>query len=46
MVYESASSHLLAGVWLTFERAKMQMISWMCGESMKDGKTSEELNKK
>ena len=26
-----------------FERAEMQMISWMCGNSMKDRRTNEEL---
>ena len=30
---------------LTFERAEMQMIIWMCGISMKDRRTNEELRR-
>ena len=36
---------LLANVALRFERAERNMIRWMCGVSMKDRKTSEELIK-
>ena len=36
---------LLADVGLKFERAEMQIISWMCDVSMKDRRTSEELIK-
>ena len=32
-------------VGLMFERAEMQMIRWMCGISIKDGKTSVELRR-
>ena len=43
MTYGSAARQLLADVGLKFERAEMQMIRWMCGVSMKDGKTNEKL---
>ena len=36
---------LLANVGLKFERAKMQIIRWMCGISVIDRMTSEELRK-
>ena len=36
MIYSSNAVALLADVLLTFERAEMQMIRWMCGVSMKD----------
>ena len=36
---------LLADVGLKFERAEMQRIIWMCGVSLKDRRTSEELRK-
>ena len=36
---------MLVNVGFKFERAEMQMIRWMCGVSMKDGNTSEELKK-
>ena len=36
---------LLADVGLKFERAEMQMIRWMCGVSLKDRRTIEELRK-
>ena len=45
MTYESEIMPLLADVGLKFERAEMQMIKWMCGVSMKDRRTSEELRK-
>ena len=43
MTYGSETILLLSDVGLKFERAEMQMIRWMCGVSMKDRKTSEEL---
>ena len=45
MIYESEIRPLEADVGLKFERAEMQMIRWMCGVSIKDRKTSEELRK-
>ena len=36
---------LLADVGLKLERAEMQLMRWMCGVSMKDRRTSEELRK-
>ena len=36
---------LLVDVGLKFERAEMQMIRWMCGISLKDRKTNEELRR-
>ena len=41
MTYGSETRPLLVDVWLTFERAEMQM----CGISMKDRSTSEELKR-
>ena len=35
----------LADVGLQFERAEMQMIRWICGLSMKERNTCEELRK-
>ena len=35
MTYGSETRPLLVDVGLTFERAEMQMIIWMCGVSMK-----------
>ena len=43
MIYGSETKPLLADVGLKFERAEMQMIRWMCGVSIKDGRTREEL---
>ena len=43
MVYGSETRSLLADVRLKFEREEMQMIRWMCGVSMKDRRTSEQL---
>ena len=43
MTYRSETRPLLTDVG--FEQAEMQMIRWMCGVSMKDRKTSEELRK-
>ena len=45
MNYESRTRILLLDVGLKFERAEMQMIRWMCGVSMKDRRTNEELRK-
>ena len=45
MTYEYGTSPMLADVGLKFEKAEMQMIRWMCGVSMKDRRTSEELRK-
>ena len=45
MTYGSGLIPLLADVGLKFERAEMQMIRWMCGVSLKDRRTSEELRK-
>ena len=43
MTYGSDIRPFTADVGLKFERAEMQMIRWMCGVSMKDRRTSEEL---
>ena len=43
MTYGSETRPLLVDVGLKFERAEMQMIRWMCGISMKDRRTNEEL---
>ena len=45
MTYGSETRPLLADVGLKFERAEMQMIRWMCGISLKDRKTNEELKR-
>ena len=45
LTYGSKTRPLLADVGLKFERAEMQMIRWMCGVSLKDRRTSEELRK-
>ena len=45
MTYGTENRPLLADVRLKFERAEMHMIGWMCGVSMKDRRTSEELRK-
>ena len=45
MTYGSETRPLLADVGLKFERAEMQKIRWMCGVSMNDRRTSEELRK-
>ena len=37
--------HLLSDVGLKFERIEIHMIKWMCGVSMKNRETSEELRK-
>ena len=43
MAYGSQTTPLLADVWLKFKRSEMKMIRWMCGVSMKNRRTSEEL---
>ena len=43
MNYGSETRPLLVNVGLKFERAEMQMIRWMCGISLKDRRTNEEL---
>ena len=43
MNYKSETMPLLVDVGLKFERADMQMIRWMCGISMKDKRTNEEM---
>ena len=45
MTYGGETRPLLVDVGLKFERAEMQMIRWMCGISMKDKRTSEELRR-
>ena len=44
MTYGSETRPLLVDVGLKFERAEMQMIRWMCGISLKDRRTNEELS--
>ena len=43
MTYGSETMPFLAG--LKFERSEMKMIRWICGVSLKDRRTSEELRK-
>ena len=45
MTYGSETRPLLVDVGLKFERAEMQMIRWMCGISLKDRRTNEELGR-
>ena len=45
MTYGSETRPLLVDVGLKFERTEMQMISWMCGISLKDRRTNEELRR-
>ena len=45
ITYGKETRPLLVDVGLNFERAEMQMIRWMCGISMKDRRTSEELRR-
>ena len=45
MTYGSETRPLLVDVGLKFERAEMEMGRWMCGISMKDRRTSEELRR-
>ena len=44
MPYGSETRPFQVDVGLKFERAKMQMIRWMCGICMKD-RTNEELRR-
>ena len=45
MTYGSETRPLLVDVRLKFERAEIQMIRWMCGISMKDRRTNEQLRR-
>ena len=45
MTYGSETRPLLVDVRLKFERAEMQMNRWMCGISLKDRRTNEELRR-
>ena len=45
MTYGSETRPLLVDVGLKFERAEMQKIRWMCGISLKDRRTNEELRR-
>ena len=45
MIYGSETRPLLVDVGLKCGRAEMQMISWMCGISMKDRRKNEELRR-
>ena len=45
MTYGSETRPLLVDVGLKFERAEMQLIRWMCGISLKDRRTNEELRR-
>ena len=45
MIYGSEIMPLLVDVVLKFETAEMQMIRWVCGISMKDRRTNEEVRR-
>ena len=45
MTSGSETRLLLVDVGLKFERAEIQMIRWMCGISLKDRRTNEELRR-
>ena len=45
MTYGSETRPLLVDAGLKFERAEMLMIRWMCGISLKDRRTNEELRR-
>ena len=45
ITYGSETRPLLVDIGLTFERAEMQMIRWMCGITIKDRRTNEELRR-
>ena len=44
-LYRSETRPLLVDVGLKFERAEIPMIRWMCGISLKDRRTNEELRR-
>ena len=45
MTYGSETRPLLVDVGLKFERAEIRMIRWMCGISLKNRRTNEELRR-
>ena len=45
MTYGSETRPMLVDVGLKFEREEIQMIRWMCGISMKEKRTNEELKR-
>ena len=45
MTYGSETRPWLDDVGLKFERAEMQMIKWICGISLKERRTNEELRR-
>ena len=45
VTYGREAMPLLVDVGLKFERAEIQMIRWMCGISLKDRRTDEELRR-
>ena len=45
MTYGSETRPLEVDVGLMFERAEMQFMGWMCGISMKDSRTNDELRR-
>ena len=45
MTYGTETRPLLVAVGLNFERAEMSMIRWMCGITLKDRRTNEELKR-
>ena len=45
MTHGSETRPLLVDARLKFERAEMQIIRWMCGISLKDRRTNEELRR-
>ena len=45
MVWSEHSASWFVDAGLKFERAEMQMIRWMCGISLKDRRTNEELRR-
>ena len=45
MTYGSETRPLLVYVGFKFEIAEMQMMRWMCGISLKDRRTNEELRR-
>ena len=45
MTYGRETMLLLVDAGLKFKRAEMSMIRWMCGISLKDRRTNEELRR-